>query len=269
MRMNKLLVAVVAGALLLGLLVGFLLRPAISPDKRIGELEAQVAEVEKTSAAQKQRADGLDKEVEKQAAAKKDLEQKLEAAQKAEAKVADSAEQVKKDAEGVQAKLKTAASGAGTVFVVGDEVHLAIANGALFKGATEELTPNGMKVLDKVAVALKDKDLANRMVAVHGHSDGSNPPQPPPPPKPVAAKPAPAAKPKPGQKPAPPPPAPVVKRVTNWEFSAERAAAVVRYLQDKGKIAPYRLGVEAFGPYRPVKGRATSRIEIVLSPIKK
>jgi chemotaxis protein MotB len=264
MRINKLLVGAVSGALLVGVILGFVLRPTLSPDKRIGELETKVAEAEKAAGAQKQRADGLDKDLDKLGATKKDLEEKLKTAQQAEAKLADSAadvEQRKKDAAAVQTKLKTAAGGAGTAFVNGEDVHLSIGSGSLFKGATDELTPAGMKVLDKVALAIKDKELAGRRVAIHGHSNAAAPPQPPAP-KPA---PAPAAKLKKGQKPAPPI-VPVVKRVTNWEVSAERAVAVVRYLQEKGKLDSNRLTLEAFGPYRPRGGRATARIEIVVSP---
>jgi chemotaxis protein MotB len=59
---------------------------------------------------------------------------------------------------------------------------------------------------------------------------------------------------------------------SNWELSAARAAAVVRYLQDKG-IAPERLASTGYSFYRPVasndtpEGRAANRrIEITLEP---
>jgi chemotaxis protein MotB len=58
---------------------------------------------------------------------------------------------------------------------------------------------------------------------------------------------------------------------SNWELSAARAAAVVRFLQHEGKLNPKQLSLKAYGPYAPVasnnteKGRMKNRrIEIVL-----
>ncbi|NIS38372.1 OmpA family protein, partial [Candidatus Saccharibacteria bacterium] len=44
---------------------------------------------------------------------------------------------------------------------------------------------------------------------------------------------------------------------TNWELSAARATAVVRFLQEKGNIAPERLTASGFGFYRPVATNET------------
>ena len=58
---------------------------------------------------------------------------------------------------------------------------------------------------------------------------------------------------------------------SNWELSASRAAAVVRFLQVKGGVDPKRLSLKAYGSYHPiasndtVEGRAQNRrIEIIL-----
>lgn len=60
---------------------------------------------------------------------------------------------------------------------------------------------------------------------------------------------------------------------SNWELSAARATAVVRFLQEKGNIAPERLTASGFSYFRPVapndteEGRSENRrIEIVLLP---
>ena len=60
----------------------------------------------------------------------------------------------------------------------------------------------------------------------------------------------------------------------NWQLSALRAGAVVRYLQEKG-IKPERLASTGYAFYRPVAandtpdGRAANRrIEITLEPKK-
>ena len=61
---------------------------------------------------------------------------------------------------------------------------------------------------------------------------------------------------------------------TNWELSAARAIAVVRFLQEKGGIHPERLSARAYSYYRPVASntseedrRQNRRIEIVLVPV--
>ena len=60
---------------------------------------------------------------------------------------------------------------------------------------------------------------------------------------------------------------------SNWELSTARAAAVVRFLQDKAGIGPERLTASGFGSYQPVASNETEqgrsqnrRIEIVLAP---
>ena len=63
------------------------------------------------------------------------------------------------------------------------------------------------------------------------------------------------------------------KYPTNWELSAGRAAAVVRFLQWQGGLDPERLSIRAYSSYRPMasnkteKGRRMNRrIEIILGP---
>jgi chemotaxis protein MotB len=62
---------------------------------------------------------------------------------------------------------------------------------------------------------------------------------------------------------------------TNWELSTARATAVVRFLQEKGNIAPQRLTASGFSFYQPVASNETPegrkqnrRIEIILVPIQ-
>jgi len=62
---------------------------------------------------------------------------------------------------------------------------------------------------------------------------------------------------------------------TNWELSTARATAVVRFLQEKGNIAPERLTASGFSHYRPVatneapEGRKQNRrIEIILVQVR-
>lgn len=60
---------------------------------------------------------------------------------------------------------------------------------------------------------------------------------------------------------------------TNWELSAARATAVVRFLQEQGNIAPERLTASGFSFYKPVADnnseegrRQNRRIEIIMVP---
>ena len=60
---------------------------------------------------------------------------------------------------------------------------------------------------------------------------------------------------------------------TNWELSTARAAAVVRFLQEEGRLQPERLSVRGYSFYRPLAPNDTEegrhqnrRIEIILGP---
>jgi chemotaxis protein MotB len=62
---------------------------------------------------------------------------------------------------------------------------------------------------------------------------------------------------------------------SNWELSAARAAAVVRFLQKEGRLNPERLSARGYSFYRPVASNQSSegrrqnrRIEIILSSSK-
>lgn len=60
---------------------------------------------------------------------------------------------------------------------------------------------------------------------------------------------------------------------TNWELSTARAAAVVRFLQEEGRLQPERLSARGYSFYRPLASNDTEegrhqnrRIEIILGP---
>ena len=60
---------------------------------------------------------------------------------------------------------------------------------------------------------------------------------------------------------------------SNWELSAARAAAVVRFFQTEGGLEPQRLSVSGYSYYKPVASnsseegrRQNRRIEIILKP---
>ena len=114
----------------------------------------------------------------------------------------------------------------------------------LFDSGSVMIKPKGQDVLLKLADSFRDNEDQN--IAVEGHTDdvqiGSG----------------------------------LLDRFpTNWELSAARATAVVRFLQEKGNITPERLTASGFSYYRPVatnetpEGREQNRrIEIILVPVR-
>jgi chemotaxis protein MotB len=253
-------IAIVAGAVVVGLLVGWLVAP--SKKKELAETKEQLETAQKTATTASERATGLDKKVETLEKAKAYVEDQLKETQ---GKAKD-LEQKASDAEALQKKLQaTIDKSQGSVTFEGNEIHLKLVDKVLFAVGEDQLSDNGKKVLDKVAPVLKD--LPDKAVWVQGHTDDQ-------PiyvaPKKDAAKPV--AKDKKG-KPvktaaAAPVPAPM-RPITNWELSAERALSVVHYLQDHGKIDPTRLAALAFGQWHPISKSnkaANRRIEIVLVP---
>ncbi|MBA3464062.1 MAG: OmpA family protein [Deltaproteobacteria bacterium] len=259
---GKKLPLIAGGALVAGMVLGFLVRPSIKPDGRVAQLEEQAAESAKAADVQKQRADELATQTSAASAKEKELKTQLDLAKKAQTQLADKAkdaEKKAKEADAVQAKLKAAVDkSSGSVSREGDEIRLQLVDKVLFKVGDDQLTDRGKAVLAKVAAALKD--MPDKQIWVQGHTDDTPIFVPPPPPAPK----------KPAKGPPPPKPAPpVIKFATNWELSAARALTVVHYLQDTAKLDPSRLAALAFGQYRPVSRSnkaANRRIEIVLYP---
>lgn len=262
-RVSKLLLGIVGGALVGGVVLGAVLRPVVLPDARIAKANQRAEEAFAASATQKTRADGLEKELEAANTKRRETEQRLEVAMKAESKLADSAAEEEKRAKELgeqQKKLLAGLRGAATVAVDGRDLRITINSGILFL-KDDALSDRGKQLIDRVGTALKE--MLDKHVEVHGHTDDT----PLPVPKPAAPA---APPPKKGARPAPAPPAaPPPRFATNWELSAGRAVAVVRHLQEVAKLDPVRLSAAGFGQYRPVSRRdknANRRIEIVLSP---
>lgn len=262
-RRRRLPILAIALSAIAGGAGAWFLQPAIAPDPRIAAAAQRASEAEAAAAAQKARADTLDRSLEAAAKGRQDTEIKLAAAEGAEAelasKIANEAGQ-RKAAEAVQAKLKPVATTAGALVVDGNDIHLRITDRVLFKPSDDALTDRGKIVLGRLAAALKE--LPDKQVWVQGHTDDAPVALPRPlPPPPKGAK-------------GPPPAAPPVRFPTNWELSGARALAVVRYLQDVGKVDPSQLIAAAFGQYAPISKKdhaANRRIEIVVSarrPIK-
>jgi chemotaxis protein MotB len=112
----------------------------------------------------------------------------------------------------------------------------------LFDSGEAVLKPDGQAVLDKIAQILGE--FPKRQVQVVGHTDNV----------PIRWNPK-----NPFQ--------------TNWELSAGRAIAAVRYLTEKANVDPHRLSAVGYGEFHPIadnstaEGRAKNRrIAIVIAP---
>ena len=123
-----------------------------------------------------------------------------------------------------------------------DRLSVSMVDKILFPSGEAEITPEGVKVLERVGNVLKNTD--NKIIRVEGHTDN----------------------------------VPIHPRLqkqypTNWELSTARAANVVRFLQEKVGIAPERMQVIGMSEYQPVASNKTvsgrsknRRIEITLLP---
>jgi chemotaxis protein MotB len=112
----------------------------------------------------------------------------------------------------------------------------------LFDSGSTKIKPKGREVILTLADSFKDNK--KQMIVVEGHTDDVQ----------IGA-------------------ALQDRFPTNWELSAARATSVVRFLQEKGTIAPERLTASGFSYYKPVdtsetdEGRKQNRrIEIILIP---
>lgn len=106
-------------------------------------------------------------------------------------------------------------------------VRLTLAATVLFPSGSSELSERGKAVLERIADALKKRGTVG--VAIEGHTDNA----------PISGN---LAKIYP----------------TNWELSAARALAVVRYLADKGLLESH-LEARAYGATRPQTSNATEQ----------
>jgi chemotaxis protein MotB len=112
----------------------------------------------------------------------------------------------------------------------------------LFDSGSAKINPEGKEVLSKLAESFKQNKDQN--IIVQGHTDN------------VQIRSEFRA-----------------KYPSNWELSAARSAAVVRYLADKAGVEPQRLAASGYSFYRPLASNDTEagrqqnrRIEIILAP---
>ena len=114
----------------------------------------------------------------------------------------------------------------------------------LFDSGSVKIKPEGQEVILRLAESFQDNQ--DQMIVVQGHTDDVK----------IGG-------------------ALLDRFPTNWELSAARATAVVRFLQEKGEISPERLSASGFSYYKPVASNETEegrkqnrRIEIMLVPVR-
>jgi len=114
-------------------------------------------------------------------------------------------------------------------------VKMVLKDTLLFSPGSLEINPRGRRLLLKIAASVKSKKGQN--IAVEGHTDNT-----------------------PGK-----------NYATNWDLSAARSIAVVRFLQDVAGIDPAKLSAVAYGSSRPIaennteEGRRQNRrIELII-----
>jgi len=129
-----------------------------------------------------------------------------------------------------------------TITQLADRLSVSMVDKILFPSGEAEITPEGLKVLERVGKILKNTQ--DKMIHVEGHTDN-----------------------------VPIHPNLQDKFPTNWELSTTRATNVVRFLQDKVGIKGIRLQAIGMSEYHPVASNATAagrsqnrRIEINLLP---
>lgn len=123
-----------------------------------------------------------------------------------------------------------------------DRLSVSMVDKILFPSGKAEITPEGLKVLERVGKVLKNTH--DKIIRVEGHTDN------------VAIHPN-------LQKEFP----------TNWELSTARATNIVRFLQENVGIKGERLQAIGMSEYHPVASNKTPagrsqnrRIEIILLP---
>lgn len=129
-----------------------------------------------------------------------------------------------------------------TITKLADRLSVSLVDRILFPSGEADITPAGLKVLQRVGNVLKNAE--NKIIRVEGHTDNIN----------ISDK-------------------LTYKFPTNWELSTTRASNVVRFLQETVLIDPTRLEAVGLSEFHPVASNATAkgrsqnrRIEIALLP---
>lgn len=174
------------------------------------------------------------------AAVSAELEAKLaEASKQKEEEIARLKETYDQLAAGMREEIE---QGQVKVTQLADRLSVSMVEKILFPSGQADITPKGLKVLERVGAVLKNTK--GKIIRVEGHTDNV----------PISGE--------------------LTKTYpTNWELSTARATNVVRFLQEKAGIDPARLQAVGMSEYKPVASNQTAagraqnrRIEIALMP---
>ncbi|TLY20124.1 MAG: hypothetical protein E6K67_03010 [Nitrospirae bacterium] len=152
-------------------------------------------------------------------------------------------EQMRKALHDLEASLKEEIA-KGTSSVRGDahSVNVVLAERILYDSGSAEIKPGGLKVLRRIAEALRVSP--NTYVRVEGHTDDV----------PIRSEPPP-------------------RFLSNFDLSFARALGVVKYLKESDGIKPWRLSAMGLADTRPVLANSNDdarsrnrRVEIIVTP---
>ncbi len=120
--------------------------------------------------------------------------------------------------------------------VVDNTLLVSVSDKAIFSGGKAELSSGGERTLAAIAAALKETP--GRRIVVNGHTDDKHP----------SSRAFPS----------------------NWELSALRAIAVVRYLVEEAGLDPAQIAAQAHAQFQPRSKRSEKnrRIELRLEPVE-
>ena len=132
------------------------------------------------------------------------------------------------------------ATGGVEIIELQDEIKVVLLDKILYEPGSLEIHAKGKQLLKTLADTIRDE--AEQRLVVAGHTDSV----------PISSKLR-------------------SKFPTNWELSAARAAAVIRYLQYECDLDPERISLRAYSQYRPSASNQTEqgrrlnrRIEIIV-----
>jgi chemotaxis protein MotB len=208
-----------------------------------GALQKAVREEESGRQAALGRAEELAAELARSRSGQSGLEQRLSVIKAQERQTRETVAELKASHDAMVNELKQEMTSKEIVIEhFAEKLTISFVDRILFESGKADITPEGQAVLTKVAHALKQ--VHSKSIRVEGHTDN----------KLIRAE-------------------HWDRFRSNWELSAARAAAVVRYLQEEGGLDP--AGMEAVGHafYKPLadndtaEGRALNRrVNIVIAP---
>jgi chemotaxis protein MotB len=180
-------------------------------------------------------------EVERQSAELLVLSNKLDEANATVAKLSEENKNVVQTQQSLEDEMRKALeSKEVTISELRGKLTVNILDRILFDSGEAELKPEGQRILEQIAGVLAQH--TNRQVHVIGHTDNV----------PIRQK-----------------------FASNWELSAARALAAVRFLQERAGVDPRRLGALGYGEFHPIAPNATAegrarnrRIEVVILPLE-